>query len=149
MSQLSLPTLSNGGVVNDLPKFKIEASVPDVAKTNDKEKKARRDGIDSDTALSGKRRRDSLEEKLKAYGLSFTYLQQEVKRIATKVEEMEKNIKKMELEIGGACTHIKQLQDGMEYVRGCCRVCYAFVKRAEAEFTVSGWKPCKKEYKFE
>lgn len=134
MSQKKLDTISDGGVVNDLPHYEISLpedllAVPDQNPAQLLPRKRRMAGLAGVI--------DPREVQLEVNRI----LREEVKSLLTRVGNLEQDL-------GAARATIAQLEEGMLYVRGCCKVTYCFVKKAEAAHVVPGWTPMKQTYNF-
>lgn len=152
MSQKKLDTITNGGVVNDLPHFEIP-NPEDLLSSVGENLKSKAPLYKPPVALkhaaiSRKRDADTVIDK-DEFKREIKRLRHEyVEDLAKKLTAAEERIKNLELDLASVRATVRQQEEGLNYVRGCCKVTYCFVKKAEAAHIVPGWTPMKQTYNF-
>lgn len=147
MSQRKLDTITNGGVVNDLPHFEI--SLPeDLQSSVGETTESKAPLFKLPEPVSRKRAADTVIERDELQRELNRLTREAIADLNKKLLDSERRISNLEADLGAARNTIRQLEEGLNYVRGCTKVTYCFVKKAEQAGVVPGWTPMRQQFNF-
>jgi|ERR1044072_4785209 hypothetical protein len=150
MSQKKLDTISNGGTVNDVPKFEIptpEDLFGNVAPVPVAKKVVTLDLTDAREDTTRKRKADPIMDRLEVQREINRLMREQIDDLRLIINAQKARIDSLEKDLGAAWGTIHSNESCMQRAEGMSRVCYKFVKLAEQQHIVAGWQPMQQQRK--